>query len=390
MNSTGRSLAMDACGWPIVPPSSSIAAIRYLDLITYPFFLLLATVGNFFNLAVLCKRDKGRSRSKSTYIIAIAIADLTFMWISIFTYIHNYNGDLNDGVPDPWLTDFYNQIAGAAMFIQEVVAFASAWMIIAFTAERFLAIRWPMIYHRTSHGKRSIHVVLIIFLLACVIAAVRLVDYYRYYALFLAPSPRPPRPPPRPTWLLQWYTAYLWIQASVQIGTFLIILILNLWLLRTILEQRRFRKETLQPSLSAEEQAKRTGRSDWSTLPMLGVCVLLYLITQIPELIDNAVFLLEKGCVYQSSSELKAVVKPLTNVLANINFSLNFLLYCGVDGQFRQKLGGLFRSWKSTSELRTGTSRVGKLLAVIPSHGTKSTSSGGSSSSKECTVNKKL
>ena len=78
--------AVDACGWQIEPAMSGgdISSLRYLDLITYPFLLLLATVGNFFTLMVLGRADKGRSRSKGTYIIAIAIADVTFMYVKYY------------------------------------------------------------------------------------------------------------------------------------------------------------------------------------------------------------------------------------------------------------------------------------------------------------------
>ena len=85
-------------------------------------------------------------------------------------------------------------------------------LIIAFTAERFLAIRWPMLHHRISQGKRSLQISVAIFCLSSLVAVVRLIDYYRYYTIFLQPVPRPARPPPRPLWLLRWYSTYLWIQ----------------------------------------------------------------------------------------------------------------------------------------------------------------------------------
>ena len=179
------------------------------------------------------------------------------------------------------------------------------------------------------------------------------------------------------------FSSFLW-QAIMQISTFLVIFILNICLLLTILHQRRFRKENLQPTVSAEQ----TKRSDWSTLPMLSACVVLYLVTQIPEFIDNAIFLLEKGCVMQASGDLKAIIKPVANFLANVNFSVNFLLYCGVDGKFRRKLGSLMTSWKDVTNFGA-PSRLRHILGgspatAPPSHAaTKSTTSGTSATSSK-------
>lgn len=86
MNGTMR----DACGWPVPPrgaPSeldkdveAAVAAMQYLDLISYPLFLLLAIVGNTLNLTILCGDQRSQNHaSKNTYLVAIALCDLFYM-----------------------------------------------------------------------------------------------------------------------------------------------------------------------------------------------------------------------------------------------------------------------------------------------------------------------
>ncbi|OQV25429.1 hypothetical protein BV898_01105 [Hypsibius exemplaris] len=330
LNSTlPAAISLDKCGWPTSvhsqrpqPPS-----IRYLDLCSYPLLLLLTTIGNVLNLLVL-RLDKPFG-SKGVYLSAVAITDLVYMWSAIISYISNYDGEVH-GLPRPAIRDMVDRLNGFTMFLQETCVIASAWMIVAFTLERFLAIRYPLKHLIFSHGQRSLYVVTGVVSVAAGIAVVRLVDYYWFYTQFIAAVPRPPRVPPRPKILLEWYGTYVWALAFIQIGTFIAILLLNALLLRVIARQHRVRRESLHVG------EHRSRGVDRGAVAMLLACSLCYLLTQMPGFAGNVLFLLNKACIHQLHPRTVAVLAPILNVLLNVNFSANFLLYCGANPRFRK------------------------------------------------------
>lgn len=130
------------------------------------------------------------------------------------------------------------------------------------------------------------------------------------------------------------------LQSFNQIGTFLTILFLNIWLLHVIAEKKRMRRK-----LQASEISGDSSTSERGALIMLGSCVLLYLFTQTPALVDKVLSLLDKLCVRQKNMELRPFLAPVWNFLLNLNYSINFVLYCGANRKFREKVRKLFY-WK--------------------------------------------
>jgi hypothetical protein len=125
------------------------------------------------------------------------------------------------------------------------------------------------------------------------------------------------------------------LQAIIQMGTFLAILVLNILLLRVILRRR-----DLQVIQKKTDRDWRSG-VDKGAVAMLAVCVVLYLVTQMPGFVGNVLYLLDKGCVRQLSATTAAVLAPILNICLNVNFSANFLLYYGANSNFRKGVKSL-------------------------------------------------
>lgn len=72
---TNRTAFVDQCGWAVetVDPSWT----SHIDLLSYPFLLLICTIGNVLNLAIL-KQGKG-GVVKNGFLIGMAFADLFYM-----------------------------------------------------------------------------------------------------------------------------------------------------------------------------------------------------------------------------------------------------------------------------------------------------------------------
>ena len=88
-------------------------------------------------------------------------------------------------------------------------------------------------------------------------------------------------------------------------------------------------------------------RSERAAFALLNSCVLLYLITQWPVFLYGMLHLLEKACVLQVGMAAKKVVLPIINVPFKVNFSTDFLVYCGADSKFR---AGLCSACSAVSE----------------------------------------
>ena len=69
---------VDSCGW-VVQRRAPRAAIDYLDKASYPFLLVLSTIGNVLNLLVL-RRESPRT-SKNVYLMSMACTDFCYMYV---------------------------------------------------------------------------------------------------------------------------------------------------------------------------------------------------------------------------------------------------------------------------------------------------------------------
>ncbi|XP_055351651.1 sex peptide receptor-like [Paramacrobiotus metropolitanus] len=324
-------IILSSCGWPLeVIPKTNTGrhVIRYLDLYTYPILLMAATIGNLMNMIIL-KRERPNG-TKNVYLITIAASDMIFMWSGLFSYISNFDGEIH-GHPRPEIQTMLGRVRGVGYFFQESAAIVSSWLIIAFSAERFLAIKYPL-QHKVNDHLRQCRISISGTIMAAILLAThRLVDYYWFYINYRGTGSAPNRP----DFLSYWNKVYTWGIALLQMITFLIILILNAMLLREILKMRRFQQKEL---LAYADRSEIPTRPENNALILLGGVVILFLITQMPVFAYNIIHLLEKSCVRPVPVSVKRLAAPVLNFLLNVNYSCNFLVYCSVDRRFRQSV----------------------------------------------------
>ncbi|XP_055342324.1 uncharacterized protein LOC129590904 [Paramacrobiotus metropolitanus] len=178
--------------------------IRRLDVFSYPFLLALATLGNTLNIIIL-KREKPCT-SKNVYLIAIAASDMIFKWSALMFYIINFDGEVH-GMPRPHLYAAVRPIQGFGAFCQETAAVFSSWVIVAFSVERFIAIKYPL-RHMIKDNLRQSRVNIGAILFSAVLLVIhRLVDYYHYYVRYGGTN----APHRRTTILLSWNLIYTWL-----------------------------------------------------------------------------------------------------------------------------------------------------------------------------------
>lgn len=153
--------------------------LELFELYYTPCLVILGVLGNSLSVFVFFK-TKLKKLSSSYYLAALALSD-SFFLISLFF---------------SWLPliglDVYNKPVACEVIIytSSVSAFLSVWLVLAFTAERFLAVGYPFrrqTVWKISHTKRAKTVIFVLFVLALVI--------YLPYVLFAGVIVIEPRGP---------------------------------------------------------------------------------------------------------------------------------------------------------------------------------------------------
>ncbi|KAJ9600366.1 hypothetical protein L9F63_009336, partial [Diploptera punctata] len=95
--------------------------------------ILLGTIGNCISVLVFFT-TKLRKLSSSFYLAALAISDTGFLIALFMAWLNSF------GVPLFYITG----LCKMNTYLQYVCSFLSAWLVVAFTVERFIAVRYPL------------------------------------------------------------------------------------------------------------------------------------------------------------------------------------------------------------------------------------------------------
>lgn len=211
------------------------------ELYYTPCLVTLGILGNSLSVLVFFK-TKLRKLSSSYYLAALAVSD-TFFLLSLFM---------------TWLTliglDVYNKPVACEVIIytSSVSAFLSVWLVLAFTAERFLAVGYPFqrqTVWKLSHTKRAKTVIFILLVLALIL--------YIPYFLFAGVRVVEPRGPTC-TMIKRWEKEMHIFNIFDTIATYVIpvigIAVLNVFITRKMWAMAKVRRRlTNQGSLPSRE-----------------------------------------------------------------------------------------------------------------------------------------
>jgi hypothetical protein len=102
-----------------------------------PILVLLGTTGNCLSVIVFATA-KLRQLSSSYYLAGLAISDTGYLLTLFFVWLNLVDVPL------------FNQhgFCQALMYCSQLCSFLSVWFVVAFTVERFIAVRYPL--HRPS------------------------------------------------------------------------------------------------------------------------------------------------------------------------------------------------------------------------------------------------
>ncbi|KAL3207515.1 hypothetical protein MRX96_039592 [Rhipicephalus microplus] len=114
------------------PPSVAIQVLDFLNVVYMPAVIYLGLVGNVLSLITFLF-TKLRSRPSSLYMGALAVSDSGFLIILSFAWLNE------QGISVP-----QHGLCFVSVFLTSVFSCWSVWLTVSFTAERFVAVRYPL------------------------------------------------------------------------------------------------------------------------------------------------------------------------------------------------------------------------------------------------------
>ena len=109
------------------------AAVGYVDVYVVPLMALVGLLGNVLSFAVFGCTFM-RRLSSSVYLAALAVADLGYLLCVLVSWTINTGLDLYS--QDGWCQTF--------IYLTYVSSFLSVWYVVSFTAERYIAVHFPL------------------------------------------------------------------------------------------------------------------------------------------------------------------------------------------------------------------------------------------------------
>ncbi|KAH7934096.1 hypothetical protein HPB49_021525 [Dermacentor silvarum] len=135
---------------PFLPPTPPVAiqVLDFLNTAYMPIVIYLGLIGNLLSLVTfLC--TKLRSRTSSLYMGALAASDSGFLVVLSFAWLSERGVNM-----------YKKDLCPATVFLSSAFACWSVWLTVSFTAERFLAVCYPLCKLRTSFRNRRPRIII--------------------------------------------------------------------------------------------------------------------------------------------------------------------------------------------------------------------------------------
>ncbi|XP_073975798.1 G-protein coupled receptor isoform X2 [Rhodnius prolixus] len=341
-----------------VPVRLSVEIVHTFQLYYTPFLVLFGSLGNCISVLVFFS-TKLRKLSSSYYLSALAVSDtgvliFTFTsWLALFdVVIFNEHG-----------------LCQLSVYLMQVCSFLSVWFIVAFTVERFIAVRYPLKRPSMCTVTRAKVVLIGLSLLALLgnapyifissVANVQDAEFAENKSELICSLSRE---------LEDIGEIFNHIDLVVTlIVPFLTIVVLNTLISRTVCRVARVRRTMTKSSsqfarnLASTNSATivgnmaagtsnlvttrtRTPSSQTKVTEMLLVVSTVFIILNLPSYVVRVwIYLTDTHNVGTEQKVTMYVLQQYCNILFNTNFGINFALYCISGQNFRRALLSLFR-----------------------------------------------
>ena len=306
---------------------------KHILLIFPPILLTVGSIGNIFSFIILLKNI--RKTSTYSYLCALALVDLLVLYVGLLRiWIGQFTSDF---------VDINNVLCKIGIFLGYVCSDVSVWLIVAVTVERFIAVMFPLKAPRVCNTRNARITILCIIVLFISVNSHFLWSVQLHHYSFNNITISKCHAKPLSAHLVE--EVWPWVDAAIySFVPFLIIIILNIYIIKRIVSARqnrnvlrqqsslRHKYRVIKPNRTHEEASRRITF-------MLLVVSFSFLITTLPmnivlivtsfygtdEFEDDAIFSKRK------------LMSTSTEMLMYLNHSINFFLYCVTGKKFRRQ-----------------------------------------------------
>nr|XP_012236069.1 PREDICTED: FMRFamide receptor-like [Linepithema humile] len=310
---------------------TSISFRKYIMLI----FIILGLLGNCLSASVLF-RKKMRSFSSNIYLSVLAICDMAYLIILLIYWFILIDIESMNNAYFVWLI-YLKQFS---KFFSE---FLSVWLIVAFTIERYIVTKYPLLRRSWCTVKRAKIVVITLMGLAILFDILFIwtmtysneilktknissYDLYKHLNLDIQKSA----------------ALKNMIMNSIMIFTLpaLVIVICNTLIGYHIYKQNRIRKMLITASDSATDNERTQISSD--KMLQYKITRMLILVSSIFVILKLPVHYFFYITRYIPKYNVSLVMVAIFDLLDAAHYSINFVLYCATGQTFRRELIHMF------------------------------------------------
>ncbi|KAK3522769.1 hypothetical protein QTP86_034190, partial [Hemibagrus guttatus] len=290
---------------------------------------------NLFTFYMLCWRVCGMSDSARVYLSFLAVVDTCYLlWVTLLDLSLVFLQPQPFWHAHPWCS--------VINFLQFGTFYASAWLVVAFTIERYLVFRVMAIPQRHLQVRHALLTCISIVLLSH-LASIPLSWINTVVQVNLTWNGQTVTVP-RCLYREAFYsTVVVWVTSFLSSGVpILLVIIFNSLIAYQLLGSGRlFTKEERRTI-----RASRTRGSARRTLLLLGIVSVAFVILGLPRFITYCILRTKHNHKDFNRDDYTVainVVGDVANMLHNLNSGTNFLLYCVVSRRFRHEIVNTFR-----------------------------------------------
>ncbi|XP_047016234.1 probable G-protein coupled receptor 139 [Ictalurus punctatus] len=314
-----------------------------IQKVYYPLLCILGIPANLFTFYMLCWRVCGMSDSARVYLSCLAVVDTWYLlWVTLLDLSLVFLQPQPFWHTHPW--------CGVINILQFGMFYASAWLVVAFTIERYLVFRVMVSRQRHQHFRHALLTCTTIVLLSH-LASIPLSWINAVVQVNLTLNGQTVTVP-RCRYRDAFYsTVVVWITSFLSSGVpILLVIIFNSLIAYQLLGSGRlFTKEERRTI-----QTSRTRGSARRTLLLLGIVSVAFVVLSLPRFVTYCILRTkhnQKDFDRDNYSNAINVISDVANMLHNLNSGTNFLLYCVASRRFRHEIVNTFRCRVRAREL---------------------------------------
>ena len=285
--------------------------------------VLLGVFGNVM-IIIIVRRFRAASSSSAMdpYFMVLAVTDLCvvitgsfLVWIQSATGFH--------------MRRTHDVVCKSVVFMLNVGAACSAWILVAMTTQRAVSVAWPHRVNVLCTSRRSWWTILTIVVFFC------LVYSHMLYGIGIVPSAGHSC-----TLVSKSYELFLrnvWLKIDILLFSFLPFACLFLSNSVLVLKLRRSLKDAREQLTTTDTQhANREKNASSITLTAI-VVSLVFIVLTFPLALYNLLSLVAANTRYTDDINLSFFFRQVVYITAYFNYSVNVYLYCLTGERFRMK-----------------------------------------------------